>query len=496
MGNDIPRDEFTNEEYVRFSERLYECLEALKQQIHSDKFDRAPLHIGAELENYIVDDDGRPLCINREIIEEGNRQATGSPYTVELNQFNLEINFAPIAFSPFCFAELQKSIQEHFTRLGRIAKDHQSHIVPIGILPTLARKDFEPTNMTDTIRYRALAKSLAQMRGRQFDIHIEGEDALHVKTPYVTYEGANTSLQFHLMVPKNSFASMFNAIQLTTPLLVAIGANSPIILNKHLWHETRIPLFKQSIDCRARKGLKWEQPSRVSFGHGWVRRDAWELFAETVSLYPPLFPLLSDESPSEAIANGNVPTLEELNIHMGTTWAWNRPIYSHADNGHIRIELRALPAGPSIIDMVSNVALAAGLAFGLHENIDDLLSLIPFKFVDFNFNRAAQDGLLASLVWPNTRTHQLREVPVGEIIEALLPTAEKGLDAIGIDPGERRIYLANIEKRIAEKRNGAIWQRRTAKHYETKLSRKKACAAMFRDYRENFESGAAVVDWR
>ena len=96
----------------------------------------------------------------------------------------------------------------------------------------------------------------------------------------------------------------------------------------------------------------WRQPSRVTFGHGWIRKSGWEPFSETVNLYQPIFPELYPDDESE------VPELAELNLHMGTTWPWNRAVYSNHGTGHLRIEFRALPAGPTALDMAANAAFS------------------------------------------------------------------------------------------------------------------------------------------
>ena len=102
----------------------------------------------------------------------------------------------------------------------------------------------------------------------------------------ITLEGANTSFQVHYKVSPRDYADTFNAIQLMTPLALAIGANSPTLFGHRLWHETRIPLFKQSIDTRRVDRYGWNEPARVNFGQGWVRRGALELFTEVVGSIP------------------------------------------------------------------------------------------------------------------------------------------------------------------------------------------------------------------
>ena len=83
------------------------------------------------------------------------------------------------------------------------------------------------------------------------------------------------------------------------------------------------------------------------------------------------------------------PTLAELRLHQGTVWLWNRPVYDNLGGGHLRIEMRALPAGPTAVDMVANAAFLIGLAEGLRPHINELLPGLPFPRAEYNFYRAA-----------------------------------------------------------------------------------------------------------
>lgn len=114
---------------------------------------------------------------------------------------------------------------------------------------------------------------------------INGRHPLQLEMDDVTLEGANTSFQVHYRVAPRQFADTFNAIQAVTPLAVAIAGNSPTLFGHCLWQETRIPLFKQSIHTRVPDRYSWHEPARVSFGQGWVRREASELFVAAVRLY-------------------------------------------------------------------------------------------------------------------------------------------------------------------------------------------------------------------
>ena len=65
MGIEIDRERFDDADYPRFSERLERCLEALGRLLERPGFGVGPRTIGAELELFLVDDDGRPWARTR-----------------------------------------------------------------------------------------------------------------------------------------------------------------------------------------------------------------------------------------------------------------------------------------------------------------------------------------------------------------------------------------------------------------------------------------------
>jgi len=95
---------------------------------------------------------------------------------------------------------------------------------------------------------------------------------------------------------------------------------------------------------------------------GWLRGGLLELFADSVRLHQPLLPVLGDHDPFAGGAEAQAPPLAELRLHQGTVWRWNRAIYDPASGGHLRIEMRALPAGPTVTDMLANAAFLVGLS--------------------------------------------------------------------------------------------------------------------------------------
>mgnify|MGYP001942614451 FL=1 len=485
MGQNIEQSIFSQHDYKLFQCKLFEQLEQLKLNISKPSFGDEELKIGAELEMYLVDKHGEAK-LNNEILLKNLNDKQFQP---ELNQYNLELNLSAFSQQGKPLSRLHDEMVDKTSKLEKVAEKYDTCVTPIGILPTLRKQHLNTDCMTNLPRYSCLAKHLYQERGDNFQVNINGQDPLIIDFSDICAEGANTSFQVHLMTKPEQLVNTYNAAQLTLPLVTAISANSPIFLGNTLWHETRIALFKQSLDIRHRDQYQWQQPTRVNFGHGWLRNNIWEFFAQTVSLYSPLIPYIDKQQ------NKTELQLNELCLHLGTIWPWNRPVYSAENNGHIRLEFRAIPAGPTSIDMIANAAFAIGLATGLQDDIEELTAYIPFNFAEYNFYRAAQFGLDAKVLWPSENKYQPQEVDIKTIIAKLLPTALKGLLSLGIFEQEAQFYLNIIEQRLAKQFTGAVWQIETLASLKQKMHTDKACQQLVQRYIENSRSCQPVALW-
>jgi gamma-glutamyl:cysteine ligase YbdK (ATP-grasp superfamily) len=481
MGQSLGKDTFTPADHDTFRVRITEQLEALKSIIEQPRFSSGPASIGAELELYILDKHQQPAAQNLALLDLMQQPLL----TEELNQFNLEFNLSPVAAKGNPFTKMTEELSPVLEQLQHKASSLECKIAAIGILPTLSSAHLNRDFMTDLPRYRALTNELSALKGEPFLVDINGLDSLKMRSDEVTLEGANTSFQVHLKVPAERFAALYNAAQLTTPLVLALAGNSPTFLGQRLWHETRIALFKQSIDNRIPALTKWRQPARVSFGHGWVRESAWELFAENVALYRPLMPyVFGDNKP-----------FAELSLHHGTVWSWNRAVFEPNHGGHLRIEYRALPAGPTTLDMMANAAFAIGLTNSLSYEIDDLLTKLPFQYAEYNFYRAAQSGLNTNILWPQTTQHGLRESAITDVITSLINKAADGLAQLDVDSAEINSLMGVIEKRLSTQQTGSNWQLKRLEKYSAQYSNDKAMHCMLRDYMENSQQGEEVAKW-
>jgi gamma-glutamyl:cysteine ligase YbdK (ATP-grasp superfamily) len=490
VGTEIEQEEFGERDYQRFAGRLEECLSALGRLLQRPGFGAGPATIGAELELFLVDGAARPLPHNQAI-----RAAAADPrVTLELNRFNLELNATPVLLAGRPFAALGGELNVLLDRVATAARQHAGRPALIGILPTLSRADLGPGAVTDVPRYRALNSGLRRLRQEPFRIQITGQDRLDLASGDVAMEGANSSFQIHLRVDPAGFTRTYNAIQLATAPALAVSGNSPTFLGHRLWEETRIAVFKQSVDDRHGHGPR-RRPARTALGTGWLRGGALDLFTQSVRQHQPVLPVLSDPAARAGRAGRQAPPLDELRLHQGTVWPWNRAIYDPAAGGHLRIEIRALPAGPTVIDMLANAAFLIGLSLWLAGQDPQWTYALPFERADHGFHRAAQHGLSARLSWPAGHRDQIRTLAAAKLVAELVPAARQGLVEAGVDAEEADGLLEVISARAASGQTGAAWQRATLAAAERHHDRQRALAIMLDRYLQCAETGLPVHTW-
>jgi gamma-glutamyl:cysteine ligase YbdK (ATP-grasp superfamily) len=218
-----------------------------------------------------------------------------------------------------------------------------------------------------------------------------------------------------------------------------------------------------------------------------VQASACELFEREVLEHRPLLPELTEEEPLDVMASGSTPQLRELRLHNSTIWMWNRPVYDPAGGGHLRIELRALPSGPTVVDMLANAAFFVGL---VHHYAHESWSDFDFSAAHNNFYRAAQSGLDATLSWAGAG-----DIAVQELLPELLPKAREGLRRAGVAEAEISIFLQPISERVAAGISGARWQREALVSFRRKCEGRRAMIEMVKKYHELSASGAALHTW-
>ena len=486
MGAELRARSFTREERRQYRERLVEHLETLGSLLAKGDFDEATT-IGLELELNLVDETMAPALRNVEVLE----SIADPAFQTEIGAFNIEFNHPALQIEGLGLKQLEDSLRTELNHAQEKAGESGTEILAVGILPTLGRSFGETEDWISAgQRYAALNSQVLEARGEDVLIDIAGPERLRFHAENIAPEAACTSVQLHIMVSPENFADTWNAAQIIAAPQVALAANSPIFMEKVLWQESRIEVFKQSIDTRAPELKTQGVRPRVWFGERWIT-SVQDLFEENLRYFPALLPELS-EDPARLTESG-LPALDELRLHNGTVYRWNRPIYDPSgERPHLRLENRLLPAGPTVIDTVANAAFCFGLVRALRSADRPLWTRMSFTTATENFLDCAKHGLEATVYWPG-----LGELPVVELIQRhLLPLAADGLRELGVEEDEIIRYLDVLSRRCVTEQNGASWQVDALRTYEERgLDRPEALRAMARDYAHHMNIGNPVHEW-
>ncbi|MFE3496602.1 glutamate-cysteine ligase family protein [Streptomyces sp. NPDC059175] len=494
MGEKVVADGFDLSDRQRYRRKLQQCLAGLARLLEEKRFDRPKNLMGLEIELNLAGADGLPRMMNAAVLD----RIASPDFQTELGLFNLEVNIAPHRLGGRVLDQLAEELRTGLGYAHRKATEVDAGILMIGILPTLSRQDLVSANISDVDRYALLNDQILTARGEDFTLDIDGVERLSCTAASIVPEAACTSVQLHLQVTPGRFAQVWNAAQAVAAVQIAIGANSPFLFGRELWRESRPPLFQQATDTRPPELQAQGVRPRTWFGECWIG-SVYELFEENIRFFPALLPICDEEDPLRVLDDGGVPRLQELTLHNGTVYRWNRPVYGLADGvPHLRVENRVLPAGPTVTDVVANAAFYYGLVRALAEEPRPVWTRMPFQVAEENFDTACRHGIDAEIRWPRPgRAGGVTRVPVVKLVrDELLPLAAAGLDAWNVEPADRDFYLGVIEGRCRRRVNGASWQADTFhRALESGADREAALAAVTRRYGELMHLGEPVHTW-
>jgi hypothetical protein len=491
MGDEITASHYTREERQRYREKVQLCLDVFERMLTSATFDsdrENPL-TGLEVELNLVGEDRQPFLGNMSVLEE----IADPNFQTELGAYNIEMNVPPRSLKEDATLDLEDDLRVSLNAADDKARRRGAEIVMVGILPTLMSEHLaRPDWMSPSARYTALNDMVFAARGEDVHLDIHGAERLSLYASTLAPESACTSVQLHLQVAPTDFAQHWNAAQVLAGPQVALGANSPFFFGRELWRETRIELFAQSTDTRPQELKNQGVRPRVWFGERWIT-SIFDLFEENVRYFPALLPEISDEDPVAELEAGRPPRLQELRLHNGTIYRWNRPVYDVADGTpHVRVENRVLPAGPTVVDVLANGAFYYGVLRVLAEDERPVWSKMTFPTAEENFREGARLGLDAGVYWPG-----IGQVTVDELVlRRLLPLAHDGLERWGVGAAVRDRYLGVIEQRAKTGRNGAAWQVEAVHALEARgMSRRDALTKMLDLYLEGMHANEPVHTW-
>lgn len=472
-----------------FLYHLLNDVKALEMMLSQDVFEKGIQRVGAEQEVCLVDKNFRPSCNAIKVLD----KIDDPHFTTELALFNLEINLDPLELKNDCFSQIDAELRKLITHGDSTANEiDDTKIILTGILPTLRKRDMVFKNITPYQRYKVLNKILKDIRGDDFMLKIKGVDELILNHKSILFEACNTSFQVHLQIPTDELVDKYNWAQAIAGPVLSIAANSPLLLGRELWSETRIALFQQSVDLRNKSYLLREQKPRVSFGSNWIKKSIIELYQDDIVRYTPLLTTDLKEDAIAKLNKGEIPKLEAIGIHNGTIYRWNRMCYGQT-NGvpNMRIENRYIPAGPTVQDEVANALFWIGVMQGMPEKYKNLSDATPFNEVKGNFINAARTGINTYFNWFGRGVSARRL-----ILEELIPIARDGLRTSQISEKDIEKYLKIIEKRAESRHTGSQWLKHSNRVLKKKMTKDIANATLTAHLYKNQKSGKPVHEWK
>ncbi len=436
-----------------FTKALLDDVIALERLLDLGRFETGTRRIGAEQEMFLIGPRCEPAMMAPQILE----RIDDPRVTTELAQYNLECNLSPLVFGGDCLRQMEAELHEVLGVVRQAAAQVDTEYVLTGCLPTLYGANLTLENMTPNPRYFELNRVMSRLRGGNFHVLIKGADQLEATYDTVMLESCNASFQVHFQTAPEEFARLYNLAQAVTAPVLAAAVNSPVLLRKRLWAETRIAVFERSVDTRSTAQQNRGGRPRVHFGDNWIEDSILEIFREDIARFPVVVAGELDDDPVQVMAAGGTPKLSALRMHNSTVYRWNRPCYGIMDGvPHLRIENRVLPSGPTVVDEVANAAFFFGLMAALGDQ-DPVENRMDFVDARSNFLAAARHGLEARFHWLDGKQTGARELILGELI----PLACEGLRSNDIDEDDINRYLGTLRARVDCGLTGSEWVNRS-----------------------------------
>lgn len=488
MGEERVKLADDNEQVQTFMKHVLRDLRALKTMLDDDWFETDTMRIGAEQELCMVNSHGKVFPKSMEVLEalgEGN-------YTTEFARFNLEINMEPLEFTQNCLSEMEHNLHKEVEYVRETVRKMGGDIILTGILPTIRKMDVDIKNLTPLQRYEALCEAINKLRGKEFELRIQGMDELLMKFDSPLLEACNTGFQVHLQVKPDEFVNRYNIAQAVTAPVLACAVNSPVLFGKRLWAETRVALFHQSIDTRQVGEHLRDSSPRVTFGNQWLENSILDIYKEDISRYRVMLSSNVMEKVEELMKEGKAPELMALKVHNSSVYRWNRPCYG-VGNGkpHLRIENRVFPSGPTVVDEVANAAFWLGLLNGFEDEYKDITKKLDFDDARMNFFAASKLGLDTKFMWTKDR----KVTAVDLIKDELLPIAKHGLQKANINSSDIDTYLGVIEERVDSTQTGSFWVVKSYGNLIKEGNREQTLSAITNAMIKNQKKGEPAHKW-
>lgn len=433
---------------LELARRSFDRLRALLQT--PEIWDRRK-QFGVEIEYAITGADFRPVFLPE--AHEGLGDTDAANLQKELLLSNLEAATHPAMFGRDALGELERSMcasqarAEAHIRRAFEGTGVEGRLLMNGMLSTYRLDDFKDTSaFSRDPRYLTFNDEVLRAREGSFQVQFTGAEEISFHASNMAHEGVPTSVQYHISAAPEEIVALYNASLIALAPALALGANSAHVFGKEGQHESRISYLENGAT-----------PNRFFISSGFAESPE-DLFAD-IFQYAPILPyheaeLLERRTGVDKDLEADFPALKPLTDHNGTVWKWLRPCYGvdPVHGPHLRLEMRALGAGPTELDMAVDGAFFYGLTKGL---ADSETLPVDFEMMKEEFYQAAKSSVNATFEWGQGG----EPVSMKELMaDTLIPIAKKGLLALGVEEHEADSYLSLAREKVETGQNGAVWQ--------------------------------------
>ncbi|WP_419419852.1 hypothetical protein ACNVED_00675 [Legionella sp. D16C41] len=428
--------------YREFDKRLLAETNLLEQWFIEQIFIERELEAGAEIELFLLDDKYNPAPDNLKFIKKVNDAAL----IPEVGKAHLEINTCHVHLCKDGLSKLHQNVLKFWQQCCDVARRNHYHLALIGTLPTATEKHLAIKYLTNKKRYHLINSCIWEhCSGKPILIDLLGAEHLKLPLHSLTINGLISAFQIHIQMGLSQSVKYYNIAQAIAGPMLALACNSPFLLGKHIFADTRVFLFEQALTLpRFDRALGFKC---CMFGISYLKNSFFELFDQNYQFFPRLIPEISYKS--------SIDNMFHVRRQNSVIYRWNRPVIDFNNKGqpHLRIEHRGLSTGPTIIDMIANAAFFYGLLSYFSLQSTSIEHLLPFYLAKNNFFEAARHGFNAQFTW-----FLGKKMNACLLLKELIPKARKGLLALGINNSDIELYLDIIAERIDKRMNGSAWQ--------------------------------------
>ncbi|WP_137287077.1 hypothetical protein [Halorussus salinisoli] len=443
-----------------FQSQVEADAEVIVEEVDEGTFDNPQAIIGFEYEFYAVDAETAALKrVPRRLLE-----LIG--FEKELGLHNAEMSTSPQPLNPHGLAAQEAEVKARLSaaedRTGaegmRLVSDAMWTIPPEGetareyLTGSVEDRGVRiASNMSDSVRYHAMANSDAQAGMKLEAPHVD------LEADTVMPESLITSIQPHYQVPHaRDLPTYFQyAIRIAGPLL-ALGVNSPFFppdlyaddadpdeILTDGWDENRISVFETVLNRDGDDSDKVRFPRDVA-----SVEEAVERIAADRTIVP--MPVETSDRFDDEFAH--------FRLKHGTYWRWVRPVFGGAtrSSANARIEFRPISAQPTVRDSIAFQAAFAGLVESMFRREHPVRQL-DWVVAKDNFYDAMAEGLDADLYWITNGGEETTDHEA--VYEDIFAHAKDGLQSRGLSDEEAAKYLYPLRQRARHRLTPASWKR-------------------------------------